>query len=63
LVMKDDYSTTSTEKDSNFYERKYWDVNGRSSDGLKIKLGYILHFVVGTTQDEDDNTVLYNELL
>jgi hypothetical protein len=63
LVMAKSYSTSSDEKDSSFYKRKSWNVNGRSRDGLKIELGYALHFVVGTTHEEGDNKILYNELV
>ena len=63
LVMMKDYSTAKAESSSSFYSRKNWNVNGRSKDGLKIELGYSLHFVVGTTHEEGDNKVLYNELL
>lgn len=63
LVMMDDYSTSSTESEGGFYSRKNWNVNGRSKDGLKIELGYALHFTVGTTHEEGDKELLFEELV
>lgn len=63
LMMAKSYTTTQAEKDSGFYQRENWNVNGRSRDGLKIQIGYALHFTVGTTHEEGDNRVLYEELV
>ena len=63
LVMAENYRTTAAEQEGGFYSREKWNVNGRSRDGLKIELGYALHFTVGTTHEEGDNRVLYDELV